>query len=136
PSDLALDHTFLLDEMARLPWGFEISGIFRTQSGFHFTDVLSKPVDVDGDGIFNGVDFLTGRNHFEAPPYINLDMRFSKWFDIGERVRVQTLFEFFNLLNRANPAAVEQFQSMSTPLGKPLQILPGREGQVGLRIEF
>ncbi len=136
PSDLALDHTLLMDEMARLPWGFEISGIFRAQSGFHFTDVLSKPVDVDGDGIFNGVDFLTGRNHFEAPPYINLDIRFSKWFNVGERVRVQTLFEFFNLFNRANPAAVEQFQSMSTPLGKPLQVLPGREGQVGLRIEF
>ncbi len=136
PSDLALDHTFLLDEMASLPGGVEISGIFRAQSGFHFTDVLSKPVDVDGDSIFNGVDFLTGRNHFEAPPYINLDMRFSKWFDIGERVRAQALFEFFNLLNRANPAAVEQFRSMSTPLGKPLQVLPGREGQVGLRIEF
>ncbi|MGH9396814.1 MAG: hypothetical protein ACRD18_08180, partial [Terriglobia bacterium] len=136
PSDLALNHTLSLDEIARLPWKFEISGIFRAQSGFHFTDALRKPVDVDGDGVFNGVDFRAGRNHFEAPPYVNLDMRFSRWFSIGEKVRVQTLFEFFNLLNRANPAAVEQFQSMPTPLGKPLQALPGREGQVGLRIEF
>jgi hypothetical protein len=47
------------------------------------------------------------------------------------------MFEFFNLLNRANPAAVEQLENVSsTPLGKPLQYLPGREGQVGLRIEF
>lgn len=136
PSDLALDQMFSLDEIVRLPWNFEISGIFRAQSGFHFTDALQNPVDVDGDGIFNGVDFITGRNHFEAPPYVNLDMRFSRWFNLGDKVRVQTLFEFFNLLNRPNPAAVEQFQSMPVPLGKPLQVLPGREGQVGLRIEF
>lgn len=32
---------------------------------------------------------------------------------------------------------VEQYQNVSaTPLGKPLQFLPGREGQVGLRVEF
>jgi hypothetical protein len=63
-------------------------------------------------------------------------MRFSKRFAIRERVRFQVITEFFNLLNRANPAAVEQLQNLSTPLGKPIQFLPGREGQVGLRIEF
>jgi Carboxypeptidase regulatory-like domain/TonB dependent receptor-like, beta-barrel/TonB-dependent Receptor Plug Domain len=136
PSDLALDQTFFADEVVRLPWHFEISGIFRAQSGFHFTDVLNKPVDVDGDGIFNGVDFFTGRNRYEAPPFINLDMRLSKSFTVRDRLRIETLFEFFNLLNRANPAAVEQYQSMPTPLGQPLQYLPGREGQVAIRLEF
>jgi hypothetical protein len=96
----------------------------------------SNPVDVDGDGVLNGVDFLAGRNRFEAPAYANVDMRFSKRFFIGEKVSVQTLIEFFNLLNRANPAAVEQYENVSTPLGTPLQRLPGREGQVGLKIEF
>lgn len=136
PSDLALNQMFSGDETLRLPWHFEISSIFQAQSGFHFSDILQNPVDVDGDGLFNGVDFFTGRNHFEAPPYIDLDTRFSRWFTIKERVRIQALFEFFNLLNRPNPAAVEQYQSMPIPLGKPLQVLPGREGQVGLRIEF
>jgi hypothetical protein len=137
PSDLALNHTLLLDGMVELPWQFEAGGIFRAQSGFHFTDSALVPADVDGDGLRNGVDFMAGRNHFQAPGYANLDARFSKRFAIAERVRLQAIFEFFNLLNRANPAAVEQFQNVSsTPLGKPLQYLPGREGQVGLRIEF
>lgn len=136
PSDLALNHTLLADGTVRLPWRFEISGIFRAQSGFHFTDVLRAPIDVDGDGHFNGVDFFTGRNHFHAPADVNLDARFSKRLAIGERVRLQAIFEFFNLLNRPNPAAVEQYQAMPIPLGKPLQYLPGREGQAGLRIEF
>jgi hypothetical protein len=136
PSDLALNQTLFGDETVRLPWQFEISGIFRAQSGFHFSDILNTPVDVDGDGLFNGVNFFTGRNHFEAPPYIDLDARFSRSFTIKEKVHIETLFEFFNLLNRPNPAAVEQYQSMAVPLGQPLQVLPGQEGQVGLRIEF
>jgi hypothetical protein len=136
PSDLAFNHTLLIHGAVTLPWQLEISSIFRSQSGFHFSASPLAPVDVDGDGLLNGVDFLSGRNHFEAPPYVNLDMRFSKRVFITERVRVQAITEFFNLLNRANPAAVEQFRNLSIPLGRPLQNLPGREGQVGLRIEF
>jgi len=137
PSDLTLNHTLLLHGMARLPWKCEVSAIFRAQSGFHFTDSALAPADVDGDGLRNGVDFLTGRNHFQAPGYDNLDTRFSKRLTISDRLRIQAILEFFNLLNRANPAAVEQFQNVvSTPLGKPLQYLPGREGQAGLRVEF
>jgi outer membrane receptor protein involved in Fe transport len=136
PSDLALNHTVLFDGILRLPRQWEMSGIFRAQSGFHFSDVLARPVDVDGDGIFNGVDFFTGRNHFQAPPYVNLDARFSKQLTLGEKARARVMIEFFNLLNRANPAAVEPYRSMPTPFGKPLQYLPGREGQLGAQIEF
>ena len=120
----------------QLPWKVDVSGIFRAQSGFHFTGAAPSPVDVDGDGFLNGVDFLSGRNHFQAPGDVNLDMHFSKAFAIREKVRVRVIFEFFNLLNRANPAAVEQLENVTTPLGRPLQFLPGREGQAGLRIEF
>jgi len=50
---------------------------------------------------------------------------------------VQVLFEFFNLLNRQNPVAVEaNAASIATPFGKAIQVLPGREGQIGFRIEF
>jgi hypothetical protein len=136
PSDLAFDHTLLMHGAVHLPWQLEISGIFRAQSGFHFSAAALTPVDVDGDSLLNGVDFVAGRNRFVAPPYINLDMRFSKRFPIKDRVRAQVLVEFFNFFNRANPAAVQQFRNQSTPLGKPLQSLPGREGQVGLRIDF
>jgi hypothetical protein len=137
PSDLAVDHTFVAHGTLRLPWRFDISSIFRTQSGFHFSAQSLRLVDVDGDGSLNGVDFLAGRNRFEAPIYANVDMRVSKRISINERVRIQAIFEFFNLLNRANTAAVQQLQTDSlTPLGNSLQYLPGREGQVGLRFEF
>jgi hypothetical protein len=136
PSDLSVKHTVLMHGAVSLPWQLELSGIFRAQSGFHFSVAAPTPVDVDGDGLLNGVDFLAGRNHFVAPPYINVDMRLSKRFSLKEKIRAQFIVEFFNLFNRANPAAVQQFQNLSIPVGKPLQNLPGREGQVGVRIDF
>ncbi|MGH9903530.1 MAG: hypothetical protein ACRD68_17120, partial [Pyrinomonadaceae bacterium] len=135
PSTLALDHIFQINGLMDLPWKFQISGIFRVQSGFHFSrfDDLSR--DPDGNGNFNSIDFTAGRNAFTAPPFVNLDMRFSKRFDIGERVKVQLLFEFFNLLNRQNPAAVfNRANRPAEPFGEAAQVLPGREGQVGFRI--
>jgi hypothetical protein len=136
PSDLAVKHTLLMHGAVSLPWRLELSGIFRVQSGFRFSVAAPTPVDVDGDGLLNGVDFLSGRNHFVAPLYTNVDMRLSKRFSITEKVRAQFIFEFFNLLDRASPAAVQQFQNLPIPVGKTLQNLPGREGQVGIRIDF
>ncbi len=137
PSSLALDHIFQVNGLVDLPWKFQISGIFRTQSGFHFSrfDALNR--DPDGNGNFNGIDFTAGRNAFTAPPFVNLDVRFSKRFDIGERVKAQILFEFFNLLNRQNPASVQnRVDILNQPFGSTTQVLPGREGQIGVRLEF
>ncbi|HET6668843.1 MAG TPA: TonB-dependent receptor [Pyrinomonadaceae bacterium] len=136
PSDLALDHIFQINGLIDLPWQIQVSGIFRAQSGFHFSRSVAF-IDPDGNGRTNGIDTSAGRNAFTAPPFVNLDMRFAKQFDIGERVKVQVLFEFFNLLNRSNPAAVGQREGVPLqPFGKTIQVLPGREGQLGFRIEF
>jgi len=153
PSDLALDHTFLVHGIYQLPWKVEFSSIFRAQSGFHYSSSPADGgVDVDGDGLVNGFDFQRGRNSLSAPPFVNMDMRVAKRFNIGERVKGQVLFEFFNLLNRGNAAAVNGLEPQCPPFnpgcnifqaqgGQPAvghvqQYLPGREGQFGLRFEF
>ena len=137
PSSLALDHIFQVNGLVDLPWQFQIGGIVRAQSGFHFSrfDALNR--DPDGNGNFNGIDFTAGRNAFTAPPFVNVDLRFSKRFNIRERVKAEILFEFFNLLNRQNPASVQNRENIATqPFGSITQVLPGREGQVGFRISF
>jgi hypothetical protein len=142
PSDFALRHTFEFHGLVQLPWKIQFSSLFRAQSGFHYTQNALVPIDQDGNGNFDGRDLKTGRNAFTGPHFLNMDMRISKTFRINERVNVQALFEFFNLFNSANPAAVNSNQN-HTPLfpGEPVfgtvsQTLPGREGQFGLRIEF
>ncbi len=81
-SSLALDHIFQVNGLVNLPWQFQIGGILRAQSGFHFSrfDALNR--DPDGNGNFNNIDFTAGRNAFTSPAFVNLDMRFSKRFDI------------------------------------------------------
>ncbi len=139
PSDLAVKHIFQINGLVELPWQFQVSGIFRTQSGFRFSRGVTAFVDPDGNGNVVGRDIGpgAGRNAFTAPAFVNLDMRFTKRFDIGERVKVDLFFEFFNLLNRQNPAAVFTQQNIpQNPVGSISQVLPGREGQVGIRIQF
>lgn len=139
PSDLSLSHMFFANGTLALPWKFDLSGIFRAQSGFHWSETQATGfTDVDGDNIFNGLDWQTGRNHFTAPPFVNLDMRASRTFMIKDRVKAQILVEYFNILNRNNPAAVQQLDvpGQPVPFGKNLQVLPGREGQVGIRFDF
>ena len=136
-SDLALEHIFQVNGLVDLPWQFQISGIFRAQSGFHFSRFDAQNRDPDGNGNFNGVDFTAGRNAFTSAPFVNVDLRFSKQFDIQERVKIQVLFEFFNLLNRQNPAAIQNRENIVTqPFGSTTQVLPGREGQFGVRVTF
>ena len=142
PSDLALNHTFLAHGLVQLPWKTSISSIFRAQSGFHYSaEFATAPPDVDGDNHFNGVDFTKTRNHFMAPWFVNMDVRLAKRLDFGERIRLHAYLEFFNLFSRANPAAVNGLPPQSSNSTAPrfaqvLQVLPGREGQVGIKVEF
>jgi len=144
PSDLALNHTFLAHGIVQLPWTIEISGIFRAQSGFHYTKgPADGGSDFDGDGLFNGegLSFAgqnldLAHNFYTAPSYFNVDMRIAKKFKIGERVSAQALFEFFNIFNKGNTAAVQGLDGTDPAFGTTTQRLPGREGQIGLRIEF
>ena len=139
PSDLSVDHVFQFNGLLELPWQFQVSGIFRAQSGFHYSRSAIAFEDPDGDGTFNAIDHGpgAGRNAFTAPPFVNLDLRVSKRFDLTERVKLHALFEFFNVFNRQNAAAVETRQNnLNRPFGALSQVLPGREGQVGLRFEF
>jgi Carboxypeptidase regulatory-like domain/TonB dependent receptor/TonB-dependent Receptor Plug Domain len=136
PSDFALRNTFEAHGVVQLPWNIQISSIFRAQSGFRYTAVAVQPVDQDGNGNYGPRDLKTGRNAFSAPAFVDMDMRFAKIWVIRERFRIEGLFEFFNLFNNANAAAMQNQQSQAATFGTVSQWLPGREGQIGLKLEF
>ncbi len=136
PSDFALRHTLELHGLVQLPWKIQFSSLLRAQSGFRYSNAAAQPLDQDGNGNFGGRNLKTGRNAFTAPKFVNMDLRIAKTLVIRERFKVQGLFEFFNLFNNANPAAIQNSESQASTLGTVSQFLPGREGQVGLRIEF
>ena len=58
------------------------------------------------------------------------------WFIVIAHVIMSWLIGF-NVLNRQNPAAVGRQNGVALqPFGQAIQVLPGREGQLGFRIEF
>ena len=140
PSDFAIRHNFQMHALIELPWKIELSTIFRAQSGYHYTQQSQSPIDQDGNGNYGPRDLQTGRNQFVSPNFVNMDFRIAKTFPIGDHVQVQGMFEFFNLFNNANPAAMNLLQNAQPPavqnFGTVAQYLPGREGQFGLRIIF
>jgi hypothetical protein len=136
PSDLALTHTFLIYGLVQLPLKFSITDIFRVQSGFRYSASTDSGADIDGDGFVNGLDYTQGRNHFQAPAYSDMDIRVAKAFDFSDRYHLNLYFEFYNLFNTDNPAAIQTLSDQPTPFGSKLQVLNGREGQVGLRFAF
>lgn len=126
-----------LHGMVQIPYKIQMTGIYRLQSGFRYTQEASRPVDQDGNGNYSGRDLATGRNQFVAPLFSNQDLRIERTFAIGDRIKIEPIFEFFNLFNNANPAAVQLQQStQNQPFGTVSQRLPGRQGQAALRIEF
>jgi hypothetical protein len=136
-SSLALEHNFVAFGSVRLPLNFELAAIFRYQSGFPFSRGVENvdALDIDGNLNFSGRDFDFERNSFEADDYMTLDARAAWHFDLG-RVGGTILLEFFNLTNEQNPAGVEEIPGRVVDFGEPLQVLPGREGQLGVRFEF
>jgi hypothetical protein len=138
PSDLSIPHTFLAHGIWDLPVGFQWSGIFRAQSGFAYTLLSNNPPDVDGDGLYGGRDLSYIRNSNRVSNSFNLDTRVSKAFRFSESRRLNLYFEMFNLFNNANPAGIAQYEALpdNSQPATTRQTLPGREGQVGLRIDF
>jgi hypothetical protein len=136
-SSLALEHNFVAFGSVRLPLDFELAAIFRYQSGFPFSRGVEDvdALDIDGNLNFSTRDFDFERNSFEADEYMTLDARAAWHFDVG-RVGGTILLEFFNLTNEQNPAGVETIPGRTVDFGQPLQVLPGREGQLGVRFEF
>jgi hypothetical protein len=137
PSDLTYTHTLSANCIIQLPKQFQISSIFRAQSGFHYSRTFTTDApDVDGDGIPAANDFTVGRNHFVAPPFVSLDARLAKSFTFGDHVKLQTLIEFFNVFNRPNPSQILTQAEGPVRFGTVTQVLTGREGQVGVKLEF
>jgi hypothetical protein len=135
--------------------GFQLAPIFRYNSGHPF-DLLAG-ADVNGDNhSTNDRPIGAARNTGLGPDYMDVDMRITRRFKMGDRADLQLLAEGFNLANRTNYASVNNVVgpslglqkgfttfnvsgtntvSPSTPLGFT-SAFPMRQLQFGIRIGF
>jgi hypothetical protein len=88
-----------------------------------------------------GCDGNLGRNPYVTPGFFQLDLRLSRRFAMGERVKLDVIADGFNLLNRQNVAAVNQVCNPSDPsgclaAGQPTASYDARQFQFALKLSW
>ena len=121
PSGEDVTHRLVLAGTVHIPGGLELSVLSQAESARPFT--ITTPVDVNGVGdtlddraVVNGVQ--TSLDQFRGTPYLQTDLRISRPFHVGERMRVLPFIEMFNLFDRNNPGAnfVTDLAALPTPV--------------------
>lgn len=85
-----------------------------------------------------GCDGNLGRNPFVTPGFFQFDMRLSRRFNIGERLKMDVIADGFNLTNRLNVAAVNQLcdpgAGATCSAGQPTAAYDARQFQFALKL--
>lgn len=126
-------HVFVGSGIYQLPWDFTLSGVLRATSGKPF-NAAGLPQDSDGDDQFDNRLIGTEKGQFLTDPFFQIDLRIAKEFRFTTRRSLTALIESFNLTNRQNPFIVNNI--LGPNIGQNVQPLPGREVQIGFRVDF
>ncbi len=89
--------------------GWELSGILTAQSGLPYSGLVNFDLNNDGNSATDRSPGL-GRNTFSLPTTVSLDPRVTRNVQFTERVRLQFIWEAFNVFNRANISGVRTTQ--------------------------
>jgi outer membrane receptor protein involved in Fe transport len=103
--------------------GWELSGILTAQSGQPYSGLIN--FDLNNDGVF-ATDRTPGlgRNTFYMPASVSLDPRLIRNISIGDRAKLQIIWEAFNVLNHANITGVNNVQYTVSDLSSKCGIAP------------
>jgi hypothetical protein len=124
--------------------GWEFGVIFTAASGQPYSARVGN-FDLNNDGNTRN-DFAPGtvRNQYNLPSYYALDLRIARDITVVRSIRVQPIFEAFNLLNADNIVSVNNalYGASGTTLtpnanfGQPLGTAGQRIIQLALKVRF
>jgi hypothetical protein len=89
--------------------GWEFSGILTAQSGQPYSAMVNFDLNNDGNAATDRTPEI-GRNSFYTPATYSLDPRLTRNIALNERIRMQCIWEAFNVFNRANATSVRTTQ--------------------------
>jgi outer membrane receptor protein involved in Fe transport len=126
--------------------GWDMSVIYTASTGQPYVARVGN-VDLNNDGnTRNDLAPGTRRNEFNLPDYSSLDVRIARDVPIAGRVRLQPIFEAYNLFNSDNVNSVNQglynvnvatnVLTPNTIFGQPLTTAGQRIMQVAIRVRF
>ncbi len=102
-------HTFVMSLVARLKFNFENKtlrylfnhnqvGIIATANSGETFNIVSTS-DINGDGTSSDRPIGIKRNSGTTPPQYNVDLRYSRFFNLTDRYKLEIFSEFVNLFN-------------------------------------
>jgi hypothetical protein len=122
PSGEDVRRRFVLAGTVHIPGGFELSSIAQVESARPIT--ITNLDNTDRIYVNNNP---TSLDEFRGTPYIQVDMRVTRPFKIGERWQINPFAEFFNIFNRNNPGANFAVNVAQLPV-PPDQMQPNANG--------
>ena len=118
----------------------EIAPIFSAESGRPVDPLTGVDSNLNDAFPLSSRPLGLGRNSLRTPPVVTLDLRILKYFPFGPTRHLDLVAESFNLLNRANVAAINPvFGSNLAPsagFGQPTEGVGARQIQFSLDFEF
>jgi len=159
---------FVLSGVFNLPWGFSLSPIFTAASARPYSFLSGDDVNGDGRAVLDRVCVgstlanpvitdgctMIKPNTLRGIPFVQMNMRADKVFNLGERAQLYLYWEFYNLFNRNNfcnsyEQSVAAGASFNTPQsycngpsnggavsGFSAAAIPSFSNQFGLRFNF
>jgi hypothetical protein len=123
-------HNMVLNGAHNLPFDVQLAGIWTFRSAAPFS--VSTRDQLDSDPF---ADRPEPRNSRRGDSFNTVDIRLTKTFRIGPKVRVSGFWELFNTFNTNNFTAF-QGSLQSSIFGLPADAFEKRRQQLGFRFEF
>jgi hypothetical protein len=140
---------------------WQLSGILRLQTGFYYTvtantnilgarvaDYLGGPTRLPNagpNGWFNPAAFApapqdrwgtSGAGNIQGPGVQQYNLSATKFFNIGERVKIRLRGDFINAFNHVNFNGFTSLSLSNSNFGTIQSAFPARNIQLGLKLQF
>jgi hypothetical protein len=137
-------HRLVAMGVFELAYGIQLSPVFQAASARPYNLTAGSDLNRDGTNNDRYVDPATGQqvslNAARGDNTVVLDLRTTKFFELGGDRRLGLFAEFFNLFDTANFGAQYQGNGRSTTFQQPNGFVPGigypRQVQLGVRFLF
>jgi len=124
-------------------YGFQLSGLLQAYSAlpFNITSGVTTVQGTTGRPIVDGA--FIPRNAGAGPDFLSLNLRLSRTFNVGARLKAEGVLEAFNVANRVNVVSVNgnfgagAYPSAPAPnFGTPTAVGDPRALQLGVRVRW